>query len=150
MINQYVVFVLDEQRYALHLSVVDRVVHAVHITALPQAPDIVLGVISMQGRIVPVINVRRRFRHLERAIALTDQLIFARTARRVVALLVDRVINIVECAEQDLIVARNMAPAIDYVEGVIRLKDGLILVHDLDAFLSLEEEASVDRAMGAA
>ena len=64
--NHIVVFALDEQRYALHLLAVERVVRAVEVTALPEAPEIVLGVVNVKGRIVPVINVRRRFRLPER------------------------------------------------------------------------------------
>ena len=147
MTNQYVVFVLDAQRYALHLSAVDRVVQMVHVTPLSKALDIVLGVVNIQGRVIPVINLHRRFRLPAREIALTDQLIVAHTARRPVALVADAVMDVVECSEQSLIAAQSILPAVDYLEGVVKLKDGLILVHDLDTFLSLEEETSLDRAL---
>ena len=145
--NQYVVFILDAQRYALHLAAVDRVVRMVHITLLSKAPDIVLGIVNMQGRVIPVINVRRRFRLPEREIALTDQLVIAHTARRVVALAVDTVMDVVECSEQDLIAAESILPAVEYLGGVVKLDGGLILVHNLEKFLSLEEENSLDRAL---
>ncbi|MHB1271957.1 MAG: chemotaxis protein CheW [Rhodanobacter sp.] len=147
MTEQYVVFMLDAQRYALRLSAVDKVVRMVHITLLSGAPDIVLGIVNMQGRVIPVINVRRRFRLPEREIALADQLVVAHTARRAVALAVDTVTDVVECSEQDLIAAESILPAVEYLGGVVKLEDGLILVHDLDTFLSLEEENSLDRAL---
>lgn len=147
MTDQYVVFSLDAQRYALHLSAVDRVVSMVHITPLSRAPDIVLGIVNMQGRVIPVVNVRRRFRLPEREIALTDQLVVAHTARRAVALAVDRVMDVVKCSEQELIAAKSILPAVEYLGGVVKLEDGLILVHDLDTFLSLGEENSLDRAL---
>lgn len=147
MANQYIVFILDEQRYALHLSAVDRVVRMVHITPLPNAPDIVLGVINMQGRVIPVINVRQRFNLPKREIALTDQLIFARMERRPVALVADAVTGVVECSEQSLVPAEEILPEFKYLEGVIKFRDGLILIHDLDKFLSLEEEESLDVAL---
>jgi len=149
MRNQYVAFVLDEQRYALHLPAVDRVVHAVRVTPLINAPEIVLGVVNARGQIVPVIQVRRRLHLPEREVAPKDQLIFAHTARRAVALVVDRVAGIVECGEHDVIETQRILPGADYVEGVIKLKDDLILLHDLDAFLSLDEVASLDNALEA-
>lgn len=145
--NQYVVFILDAQRYALHLSAVDRVVRMVHITPLLKAPDIVPGVVNVQGQVIPVINVRRRFHLPEREIALTDQLIVAHTARRPVALVADTVMDVVECSGQDLIAAESILPETEYLEGVVKLKDGLILIHNLDEFLSLDEENSLDRAL---
>lgn len=86
-----IIFTLDDQRYALPLPAVDRVVRMVAIIPLPNAPDIVLGVVNFQGRVIPVIDVRRRFRLPEREIALTDQLLVAHTARRPVALVADAV-----------------------------------------------------------
>lgn len=52
-IRQLVVFNLADQRYALHLSAVERVVLIAELTALPKAPEIVLGIINVRGCIVP-------------------------------------------------------------------------------------------------
>jgi purine-binding chemotaxis protein CheW len=72
-------FTLDAGRYALSLEVVERVVPALELTPLPTAPDIVQGVFNLHGRIVPVMNLRRRFGLPERAIELSDHLIVAQT-----------------------------------------------------------------------
>jgi purine-binding chemotaxis protein CheW len=147
MASQFVVFVLDAQRYALRLSAVDRVVRVVHITPLSKAPAIVLGVVNVQGRVIPVISLRRRLRLPDREIALTDQLIVAHTARRPVALVADAVTDVLECSEQVLTVATSILPGVEHLAGVVTLDDGLILVHDLDTFLSLEDEQSLERAL---
>src|SRR5450830_110116 len=142
-----VIFTLDDQRHALPLAAADRVVRMVAITPLPHAPDIILGVVNFQGRVIPVVNVRRRFFLPEREIALTDQLLVAHTARRPVALVVDAVLDVIAYAAQSLIAAEDIAPKLEHVEGVVKLSDGLILIHDLDKFLSLEEEDSLDRVL---
>lgn len=142
-----IVFVLDRQRYALPLHAVDRVVRMVAITPLPKAPDIVLGVVNYQGRVIPVINMRRRFNLPEKDIALTDQLVVAHTSRRSVALVADAVHDVIAGLAQGLIETENILPGIEYVDGVIKLEDGLILIHDLDKFLSLEEESSLNQAL---
>ena len=147
--NLLVVFTLDDRRYALHLSAVDRAVRIADITPLPRAPDIVLGVVNVQGRVIPVVNVRKRFRLPEREIALTDQLIIAHTARRPVALVADGMTGVIEYLEADLVGAESVLPGVEYLEGVAKLKDGLVLIHNLDRFLSLDEERSLDRAMKA-
>lgn len=144
-----VIFTLDDQRYALHLYAAERVVRMVAITPLPNAPDIILGVVNFQGRVIPVINVRRRFRLPEREIALTDQLVVAHTARRAVALMADSVLDVIASSEQNFVATANIFPKLEYVEGVVKLTDGLIFIHDLEKFLSLEEESSLDRALEA-
>ncbi len=142
-----IVFILDDQRYALPLSAVNRVVRMVAITPLPQAPDIILGVVNFQGQVIPVVNMRRRFGLPEREIILTDQLVVAHTARRPVALVADAVMDVISSSAQNLIATENIVPGVEYVAGVVKLTDGLILIHDLDRFLSLEEESSLDHAL---
>lgn len=146
-LNQYLVFTLDEQRYALYLSAVERVVRIVELTPLPESPDIVLGIINLQGRIIPVVNIRKRFNLPEREIEVSNQIIMAHTSKRVLALLVDAVEGIVERPTQEVILAEKILPDIEYVEGVVKLEDGLILIHDLERFLSLEEERKLEDAM---
>ena len=142
-----VVFTLSNQRYGLPLSAVERIVRVVDVTPLPHAPDIVLGVVNVQGRVIPVINVRRRFHLPEREIALTDQMVVAHAARRPVALVVDAVIGVLEYSEQEFVGPQDVLPDLRYVEGVVKLDHELILIHNLDKFLSLEEETALERAM---
>lgn len=119
----------------------------VAITPLPKAPDIVLGIVNLQGQVIPVVNMRRRFSLPEKAIALTDQLIIAHTSQRPVALVADAVHDVIADSSQTLIETENILSGIEYVAGVIKLEDGLIMIHDLDKFLSLEEESSLNQAL---
>lgn len=121
----------------------------VEISPLPKAPEIVLGVINVQGRIVPVFNVRKRFRLPEREMSLSDQLIVAQTSRRTVAMLADAVSGVVAYPEQQVIAAEKILPGLEYLEGVAKLENGMILIHDLDKFLSLEEEEILGHALRA-
>jgi purine-binding chemotaxis protein CheW len=149
MNNKYLVFLLDEQRYALRLSAVDRVVRMVCITPVSGAPDVLLGIVNLEGRVIPTVDVRQRFNLPKREISPSDRLIFARTERRYVALVADTVTGVIECSDDSLISAERILPGLRHVEGIIKFEDGLILIHNLDKFLSLEEEASVDLALAA-
>ena len=142
-----VVLTIGEQRYALHLSAVDRVVQAVEITPLPVAPPSVLGIINVHGRLLPVLNLRYRFHLADRDLDVDDQFILAHTARRKVVLVVDRVLNIVEIPAQEIVSPEQIFPALEQIEGVVKLADGLVLIHDLDTFLSHEEEQALDSAL---
>ena len=145
--HQLVTFMLGEQHYALHLLAVKRIAPIVEVTPLPKAPEIVMGVINMQGRIVPVVDVRKRFHLPERATALSDRIIIAQTSRRSVALMVDAVSGVMERPLEELVPAEKILPRLEYVNGVLRLEDGMILIHDLEQFLSLEEEQTLDKSM---
>lgn len=147
-VHQLFVFGLDGNRYALHLEAVDRVVAVVHVTPLPKAPEIVAGIVNIRGTIVPVVDIRRRFMLPSKARpALSDMFIIAHTSRRPVALAADNVSGVLDCADTEIIAAADLMPESDYIEGIVRLADGLILIHDLNSFLSLDEEETLDRAI---
>jgi purine-binding chemotaxis protein CheW len=78
---------------------------------------------------------------------LSDQFIIAHTRQRAVALVADAVDGIFEYTALDIAGADTILPGLEYIDGVVRLADGLVLVHNLDRCLSLEEAASLDRAM---
>lgn len=146
---QLLVFGLDERRYALRLDTVERVVRAVAVTPLPDAPEIVLGIINVQGRIIPVIDMRRCFHLPEREIWTSDQFIVSSTASRTFALAADTVLGVVECPAGGVVPAEMILPRMARVEGVMTLADGMILISDIEQILSLgEEEALGDRLNG--
>jgi purine-binding chemotaxis protein CheW len=144
---QFVVFRLDDRRYALPLAVVERAVRAVDVTPLPQAPPIVLGVIDVHGRVLPVLNVRRRFLMPDRAIGPADWLLLAHTARHTVVLVVDESEGVVERPQAKIVLSTQIVPGLEAFPGVLTLDDGLVLIHDLDRFLSLDESRALDEAM---
>ncbi len=71
-------FWLDGHRFGLELSAVERVVRMVEITPLPNAPAIVMGAINVEGRIIPVVDIRARLGLPQRAVRPSDALILAR------------------------------------------------------------------------
>jgi purine-binding chemotaxis protein CheW len=146
-LTQLVVFRLDAQRYALPLSAVERIVPAVEVTPLPKAPAIVLGVIDVEGRVLPVLNIRRRFGLPDKEIAPTDQFLIARTAQRAVVLVIHEAQGVIERSAIEIVGPARIVPGLEQIQGVIKLEDGLALIHDLEKFLSLDEARSLDEAM---
>lgn len=146
--EKIVIFSLEGQRYALHLGVVERIVRAVEITPLPEAPEIVQGIINIEGRVIPVLDIRQRFRLPERSLEISDQFIIAETRQRAVALLVDNVINVTDYISDEVIAADEISSGVKYISGVAKESDGLVLIHDIDTFLSLDEQAKLDQAIG--
>ena len=142
-----VVFRLDEQRYALPLVAVERIVGAVEVTPLPGAPAIVLGAIDVEGRVLPVLNLRRRFFLPEREVSPVDQFLIARTPRRMVVLVIDEAHGVIEREQSAVISSDRIVPGLEQFRGVVKLDNGLVLIHDLEKFLSLDEAHALDQAM---
>lgn len=141
-------FTVGEQRCALGLSAVERVVRAVAVTPLPGAPSFVAGIISVHGAVLPVLDLRQRLGLPARELGPGDAFILARASARRVALWVDAVHRVAEFAPEALVAAAGITPGLDdTLAGVARLPDGLAFVEQLDRFLSLEDEGALARAL---
>ena len=145
--TRLVVFRVEEQRYALALSVVERIVRAAEVTLLPSAPAIVIGVIDVEGRLLPVLNIRRRLGRPDREISPANQFVIARTARREVVLVIDEALGVIELPSTGIVGAAQIVPGLEQIQGVVQLADRLVLIHDLEKFLSLAEERTLDEAL---
>jgi len=137
-----VVWMLDTQRYALPLNAVERVVRAVAPTPLPDAPDMICGVIDFHGRLIPVVDMRARLRLPPREVALTDLLVLAHGASRSVAFFIDAVVGTIDQPEDAVAFGDGGC-----IAGIARLAEGIILIHDLDRLLSLDDERALDLAL---
>jgi purine-binding chemotaxis protein CheW len=144
------VFEVGGVRYALPTSDVSELARAVTIVPLPKAPPIVEGVINVHGRVVPVLDIRARFRLPSRPVAHSDHLIVACVGARLVAVRADRALDLVCVDEKHIEDARNFAAGTEYVSGVAKLPDGLVLIHDLRTFLLESEAAALDMAVSGA
>jgi len=145
--DKLVVFILDELKYALPLQSVVRIIHAIEIRSLPEAPEIISGIINIQGQIIPVINIRKRFGLAEREIVLNDQIMIADTGKRRIAIVVDSVPGVSDSSSGQLKETGKTLPFAKHLKGVAKIDDELILIYDLEQFLSLDEEKELDQAM---
>jgi len=142
-----VVFTLDGQQYALRLSEVEKVIRAVYVTALPNVSNVVLGVINVQGRVIPVIDLRQRLGLPQRGVELSDKFIIARTSYRTVALVVDGVAGVLEVSDETIVSSQSILRNFDGIEGAVRVSSELIIIYDLSHFLSIEEERALEGAL---
>ncbi|MBS1213848.1 MAG: cheW2 [Proteobacteria bacterium] len=130
------VFHVGDRHYALHYEAVERVIRAVEVTPLPDAPEDILGVINVYGRIVPVLNVRKRLGLPDRDMELNDHLIITQTTKWPIALWVDRVSGVLDYPISREVLLRDILPEGLSVEGVIKLEEGLAFIEDMDRFYS--------------
>jgi purine-binding chemotaxis protein CheW len=142
-----VVFEVAAQRFGLQLDRVEQAVRIVEITPLPRAPAVVAGVVNVRGRVVPVIDMRRRFQLAQRASRLSDQLLVVDTPLRRLALWVDTVSGVENYRAQDFVAAAAVVPGMESLRGIARLADGLVLIQDLEQLLTLAEEHALAGAI---
>jgi purine-binding chemotaxis protein CheW len=145
--NQLVVFTLDGRQYGLGLSCVERIVRAVAVTHLPEAPDAVHGVINVEGRVIPVVDSRKRLGLPEREIEPEDHFIIVTLNGRSFALAVDAVKPVIEVPHDRLAASDTIIPGKGYVRGVAKLEQGMVMILSPEKTLSFEENREISSAI---
>jgi purine-binding chemotaxis protein CheW len=143
-INQIVAFLINGQRFAIRLSEIKQIIRAVEITPIPNAPGDICGVIDMHGEIIPVINLHVRIGCADRPTRVDDRFIIAVASHRVVALRVDSILDIISNADDHFLAGETISSDLEIL-GIIRSNDGIILIYDLETFLTTEETIFMDK-----
>lgn len=136
-LDQFIVFTLGEQNFGVPLAGVERVIRAAAVTPLPDAPRVVAGVVNMQGRIIPVIDVSSLFGLPERDIDPGQQFIIASVPDGAVALLADRVEGVAGIQAGDVAASGEILPRAGCLKGLAKSEDGIILIFDPEILISL-------------
>lgn len=131
--DKLALFTIENRQYALALDSVERVIRAVEVTPLPEAPENILGVINMHGRIIPVLDVRMLFKLPHEDITPHHQMMILNTHDRDVALVVDKVSGVMESPH--ITSPGRVFPEIKYLRGIIKEKT-ITLILDIDKIVT--------------
>ncbi|MFO7274102.1 MAG: chemotaxis protein CheW [Bacillota bacterium] len=137
--GQYVIFRLADQWYGADIAVVREVSYLTPVTRLPNTPHFVEGVIDLRGEVMPVIDMRKRL-GLPARPADGDSRIMILTVGGLTAALVVDGVEQVATIEEEAITQPDASLTVagqDYVCGVARLGDRLVVLIDLARMLSI-------------
>ncbi|NDV24573.1 chemotaxis protein CheW [Desulfovibrio sp. JC022] len=147
--NEYVIFEVDSCKFALPSDAVDRVERAVMLTPVPDAPAPVLGVVNRGGEVIPVLGLRGRIGGEERDIILSDRLVFSTANGRPMALLADRIGDVVGIDSDVARDADEIWPGISLLKSFAGLGADVVLVQDMSELLDPDQERSLLAAIAA-
>jgi purine-binding chemotaxis protein CheW len=133
-------FFLAKEEYGVDVKQVQEIRRVAEITSVPRAPEFVRGVINLRGRILPVLDLRRRLALGEVVVDRDSRIVVVRVKDRLLGLLVDgasQVLKVpvsqIEAAPEEVVQKGG-----DYIRGVAKLADRLIILVDLERLLASE------------
>ena len=140
-------FALDDQHFAIPVADVQEITRAAGFARLPKAPQVIEGVLNFRGAVVPVLDIRARFRFPAKPVQPSDHLIIARAGPRTVAIRVDRVLDLATVDTADIADVTTISAHSDYVAGIVKLPDDIVFIHALATFLTAAETDDLDRSL---
>jgi purine-binding chemotaxis protein CheW len=145
---QLVTFKLGTEEFALDILLVQEINRRVEITKVPKTPEFVEGVINLRGKIVPVVDLRKRFGLGGHGFTGQSRIIVVNIDNRVLGLMVDSVSEVVQIPARTIEPAPPLVVGIDaaYIKGIGKFEDRLLILLDLGKVLSAnEKDLAVER-----
>lgn len=145
---QLVTFGLGNEEFGVDILSVHEINRMMSLTRVPQAPGEVEGVINLRGKIIPVIELRRRFGMPESQRSESSRIVVVEVHGKVIGFIVDRVHEVLRVASSVVEPAPAMVCSIDsdFIAGVGKLSDRLLILLDLHKLFDPATVAEVTKA----
>jgi purine-binding chemotaxis protein CheW len=139
---QLVSFVLAGEEFAVDILAVREINRMMDLTRVPQSPPEVEGVINLRGKIIPVVDLRKRFGLPTAERTEHSRIVVVEIRKRVLGFLVDRVNEVLRIGREIVEPAPRMTCSIDseFIAGVGKLEDRLLILLDLDKLFAGDAE----------
>jgi purine-binding chemotaxis protein CheW len=153
--GKYLTFCLGNEEFAMQVVRVREIMGVPEITAVPQTPEYVKGVINLRGKVIPVVDLRLKFglaelEHSERTCIIVVQIELARavgeTSRLHIGIIVDAVSEVLMLQASDIENTPDFGSglAIPYLLGMAKIKGKVKILVDINRVLSAQEAAGLE------
>ena len=144
---QVVSFQLGNEEYGVDISQVQEIIRMVEITHVPRAPRFMEGVINLRGQLIPIIDLRTRFGMPRISATKSTRIIVTEIGSKRVGIVVDSVSEVLNIPIENVEEAPEMIAGVgtEYIQGVGKMNDRLIIMLDLTMVITGEEKAQLDQ-----
>lgn len=146
--EQYLTFILSGKEFAVPIMRMKEIIrYNTGLTAVPMVPDFICGVINLRGNVVPVFNLAAKFGMPVQEVSKRTCIIITEVDLEgesvVVGIVVDKVLHVLDIPDTEIEPAPAFGSRIrtDFIQGIGRLDERIIIILDVDAVLSAEEIA---------
>ncbi len=145
---QVVSFKLGSEEYGVDIAQVQEINRMVAITHVPRAPQFMEGVINLRGQLIPIIDLRTRFAMERAEHTKNTRIVVTEIGTKRVGMVVDSVSEVLRLGTDAIEPAPEMITGVDteYIRGVGKIEDRLIILLDLARIISSGEKRELDAA----
>ena len=144
-LKQFISFSIGEEEYGLELLRVKEVIRIREITWLPKAPSFVKGIINLRGDVIPIIDLRDKFGLEAKESTAMTRVIVVEVEGRMIGMVVDAASQVVRIPADQIDPPPPMLGGFsqEFITGVGKLEDKLIILLNTDAILTMEEMSAL-------
>ena len=140
--KQMVLFELGTETYGLDIAAVDGIIRMQPITKVPKAPFYVEGVINLRGRVIPVIDIGKKFGFEKTEETKNNRIVVINIKDTTLGIIVDAVTEVIRVPIESIDPVSDIVTSgqSDYLLGIAKLPDKMIILLALDKLLSKDQE----------
>ena len=147
--DKYLTFSLGDEVYGIDIRVVIEIIGIQKITNVPEVPDYVRGIINLRGKIIPVVDMRLRFRREYREYTDRTCVIVVEINGVLIGLIVDGVSEVLDIAEKNVVPPPDLrASQNKYIRGIGKLESSVVLLLDWEKLFSEDDQELQGSAAG--
>jgi len=140
--DKYLIFSIGNQHYGIEIKYVIEIIGIEPITEVPELPSYIKGVINLRGKIIPVMDVRIKFKKEEKEYDDRTCIIVVEIGSICIGLIIDRVLEVANIDEKDISpppkTSSNKENANKYIKGIGKIQNEVRLL--IDCYKLLEED----------
>ena len=142
---QLVTFSIGEEEFGVNILQVQEIIRTMDITKVPRAPEFVEGVINLRGKVIPIVDMRSRFGLEHKEHDKYTRIIVIEIEMIIVGFVVDSVSEVLRIPANSVQPPPPVVAGMesDYIDGVGKLDDRLLILLDLDSLLDNEEKEAL-------
>ena len=142
---QLVTFSISDEEFGVDILKVQEIIRTMEISKVPRAPDFVEGVINLRGKVIPIIDLRRRFGLTHKQHDKNTRIIVIEMTDVIVGFVVDAVSEVLRIPASTVEPPPPVVAGMDseYISGVGKLEGSLLILLDLDKLLSSDDMAAL-------
>ncbi len=139
--KKYLTFDLNDDEYGLEILQVREIIGLMGITALPEVPAYVKGVINLRGKIIPIIDLRLKFGMPSAAFTNETCIIVLCLRNAPIGILVDKVREVLDIKEENIESVPSFGTSVhaEYIRGIGKAGENIKILLDIDKVLTQEE-----------
>ncbi|XXJ19560.1 chemotaxis protein CheW [Desulfovibrio caledoniensis] len=144
-LTQLVTFSIGDEEFGVNILQVQEIIRTMEITHVPRAPEFVEGVINLRGKVIPIVDMRRRFGLRSKEHDKYTRIIVIEIDMIIVGFVVDSVSEVLRIPANSVQPPPPVVAGMDsdYIDGVGKLDDRLLILLDLDSLLDNEEKEAL-------
>ena len=141
---------LDEEEYGIEITTIREIILMGEITRVPQTPHYVKGLINLRSTVIPVIDLRARFGLPEEELTDESRIMVMHVGTKTIGIVVDAVSEVLRVTQDQMAPPPPTVAGLgqEYLTGLVKLEDRLLILLDIDKLLSQEDMEVTDAAMG--